>query len=447
MGVRDNGNHGVITGNYFHDFTEPLNQYWGPMGVVDTGSYTEIAHNRFDNYAASAPSGALTAAPWSSTITNTRKASGFTTTTAVETVDSLNAMNTAVTTMSSLRTTSSDDYEKFLGLNGARGWKVINNTVLRTRYDDHGFSDFIWFRNNYNPNKVWFTNNIFIARNADMSIYGYGDGKSQDTQNNLYWSFTGQVNVGKPLGEGDRVADPLFVDFDNRDLHLRAGSPGIDAGTAAGYSADLEGTTLVGGPDLGAYEFTGTARVEKLFNGSDLDNWTFYLTKQDGPVDPSDVWTLKDGVIRASGGSKGYIRTKNTYRNFRLIVEWRWPESPGDSGVLLRVYGAEKLWPISVEAQIAPERAGDLLGHGRELEGGKQQGDSSLLSRPGESVERAPGEWNRYEIVCKRQSIVVTVNGKELNRAKGQFPYEGHIGLQSEAGPIEFRRVELTRLD
>lgn len=453
VGLRDNGDHGVITGNYFHDATKPLNQYWGPMGVVVNGSYTEIAHNTFINVRSTgtfwgADGGAIE-------LDNHEHQEG------IRVHHNFSRCNSGFLECYEhgsyddvvIAFNVSDDYEKFLGLNGTRGWKVTNNTVFRTLDDGHGFSDFIWFREWYNPNQVEFTNNIFIARDSDMSIYGDWleglpqDGESQESRNNLYWSFSGAVDVGKPLGDGDLVADPMFLDLDNRDLRLRKGSPAIDAGAAVGYSNDVEGNGIIGTPDMGAYEFTGAPRVEALFNGKDLDDWTFFLDDKDGPVDPSDVWSVKDGVIRCSGEPFGYLRTKKTYRNFKLTVEWRWPEEPGNSGVFFRIYGEDKLWPMCAEAQLMHERAGDLIAFGRELEGGEQDGDISFLGRPGESLEKEPGEWNRYEITCDRQDIVITLNGQEVNRTDSEIPYEGSIGLQSEGAPIEFLRVELTRLD
>lgn len=54
-------------------------------------------------------------------------------------------------------------------------------------------------------------------------------------------------------------ADPLFVDFANRNARLQSNSPCIDIGSPAGMvSPDLDGTARPqgAGPDLGAYEFT-----------------------------------------------------------------------------------------------------------------------------------------------------------------------------------------------
>jgi len=61
-----------------------------------------------------------------------------------------------------------------------------------------------------------------------------------------------------------------------------------------------------------------------------------------------------------------------------------------------------------------------------------------------EAAEKPEGEWNVYEITADGPRIVVLVNGKPVNEAKGALVLPGRIGLQSEGGEIHFRRVELT---
>jgi hypothetical protein len=455
VGMRDNGDHGVVTECYFHDSSEPLNRYWGPMSVVTNGSYTEISYNRFTNIRSvgtfwGADGGAIEFDDHEHQEglrvhhNVSRGCSGF-----LECYEHGHYLDCVIAY------NISDDYEKFLGLNGTENWRVENNTVFRTLHDGHGFSDFIWFREWHNPNDVSFANNIFITRDPSMSIFGpthelRQDGASQKSHHNIYYCYNGEVNVGKPLGEGDRVVDPMFMDLRNLDLRLRSGSPAINAGADTDYAKDVAGIAIAGKTDIGAHEYTDAPRTIALFNGKDLDNWTVFLNDEEGPVEPSDVWQVRDGVIWCSGTPFGYLRTKETYRNFKLTVEWRWPEEPTNSGVFVRIFGEDKQWPLCVEAQLKHGRAGDLIAFNGRLEGAQVRRETlQILQRTGDSNEKKPGEWNTYEITCNHKDIDIetSVNGVPQTRANGSMPFEGSIGLQSEGGPIEFRTVRLQPLD
>ena len=61
----------------------------------------------------------------------------------------------------------------------------------------------------------------------------------------------------------DRFVDPELVDPQNRDLHLQPRSPAIDAGLNMGLIYDFEGNLRLQGsaPDIGAFEFKGSAQV------------------------------------------------------------------------------------------------------------------------------------------------------------------------------------------
>ena len=61
----------------------------------------------------------------------------------------------------------------------------------------------------------------------------------------------------KLLNECDIIANPLFVDLENRDLHLQAGSPAIDAGIDLEHKFDFDNHPVPSGfaPDIGAYEY------------------------------------------------------------------------------------------------------------------------------------------------------------------------------------------------
>ena len=183
-----------------------------------------------------------------------------------------------------------------------------------------------------------------------------------------------------------------------------------------------------------------------LFNGKDFAGWHMYV--EDANVDPKSVWQAKDGAIWCSGDPTGCLRTTQQYSDYRLVLEWRWLEKPSNSGVLLRMGGEEKIWPLCIEAQLMHQRAGDIVGMGYDFNESKTEKAEfiSYAPRMNESNEKEPGGWNTYEIVCQGDTIELKVNGLLQNRATGVNVRHGYIGLQSEGSPIMFRNIKLTPL-
>jgi hypothetical protein len=183
-----------------------------------------------------------------------------------------------------------------------------------------------------------------------------------------------------------------------------------------------------------------------LFNKRDLEDGYVYL--KDADADAKGVWKVQDGELRCSGNPVGFLRTKQEYSDYKLVFEWRWPEKPGNSGVLLRMGGEEKIWPLCMEAQLMHNRAGDLVGMGCDFNENKAQkgGPISYTPRMNDSNEKEPGGWNKYEIVCKGDTMELTINGQLQNKATGVSLRKGYIGLQSEGVPIIFRNIKLTPL-
>lgn len=183
-----------------------------------------------------------------------------------------------------------------------------------------------------------------------------------------------------------------------------------------------------------------------LFNEKDFEGWYMYL--KDADADPKDVWKVRDGAIWCKGEPTGFIRTKKEYSDFKLVFEWRWPEKPSNSGVLLHMSGEEKIWPLCMEAQLMHKRAGDFVGMGCDFNENKNKKGEfiSYAPRMNDSNEKQPGGWNTYEIVCNGDTIELKVNGQLQNKATGVSIGKGFIGFQSEGSPIMFRNFKLTPL-
>jgi hypothetical protein len=201
-----------------------------------------------------------------------------------------------------------------------------------------------------------------------------------------------------------------------------------------------------------------SAKPVALFNGVNLDGWDYHLV--DPNVKMGDVWSVEDGVLICKGEPLGYLVTKDSFKSFRLTLQWRWApgKKPGNSGVLMRISGKPiGFMPKCVEAQLQHGRAGDLWGFRgahvtgpeariRKVENNKALGDFAGVAKAG-GVEKEPGQWNQYDITFVGDKVTVAVNGETVNEGTGCDVVAGPIGLQSEGGEIHFRNINVTRIE
>ncbi len=189
---------------------------------------------------------------------------------------------------------------------------------------------------------------------------------------------------------------------------------------------------------------TPKTEIIRLFNGKDLNNWVFQL--KDPSVDPSKVFMANDGVIHITGSPFGYMRTKDSYSDYRLHVEWRWPSEATNSGVFIHGQLPDTIWLRCIECQLAAGNAGDFIcANGSDM---NERTDKSKKSvkKMAASSEKPVGEWNTMEVICKTNTIEVFVNGVLQNKGTGLNVNKGYICLQSEGKDIEFKNVFLSKL-
>ena len=186
--------------------------------------------------------------------------------------------------------------------------------------------------------------------------------------------------------------------------------------------------------------------VIDLFNGRDLTGWMAFSDGEESTA----TWRVADGVLICSGSPAGYLKTDRDHTNFCLEFDWRWASEPGNSGVLLRVQGEDRVWPRCIEAQLKSGRAGDFYA----------LGDATLKADPArvdparshhvphrEPCERPAGEWNHYRILVDGGKIELEINGTLANEAWECAEVPGRIAFQSEGAEIHFRRIRLLPLD
>lgn len=253
------------------------------------------------------------------------------------------------------------------------------------------------------------------------------------------------------------------------------------------------GLAAAGRAAQAAEPITPKEDVLVLFNGRDLEGFYTYLqdTKYE---DPRQVFTVHDGLLHISGDGYGYLATRQTYRDYHLVAEFRWGErtwgsraqATKDAGILLHATGPDGNagpWMASIEFQIIQGGVGDFI-----LVGGKyadgtpitvsltcevahDRDGETVWSRGGErttftsgrinwfgrdpdwkdilgfrgrdDVEQPDGQWNRLEVICEGGRITNIVNGVVVNEGFDAQPTAGKILFQSEGAELFFRKIEL----
>ncbi|MDR2679578.1 MAG: DUF1080 domain-containing protein [Tannerella sp.] len=201
---------------------------------------------------------------------------------------------------------------------------------------------------------------------------------------------------------------------------------------------------------LSVFVVKSYSQTEELFNGKDLSNWNFVI---DGDkAAPEDVFSVQDGVILIHGNPFGYMYTRKKYKDYTLELEWSWAGEASNSGIFFLIAEVKpgSPFPNGIECQLKAGNAGDLV-----LLGGSDLDEyvTPASGRPAFPViqkreasnEKPVGEWNKAKIEVKGGKITVYINGALQNQGTNKVK-KGHIGLQSEGGPVQFRNLKVTAL-
>jgi hypothetical protein len=185
----------------------------------------------------------------------------------------------------------------------------------------------------------------------------------------------------------------------------------------------------------------------ELFNGRDFTGWTFFMRSN---ASPAQTWIVTNGVIHCTGQSIGYLRTEQSYRGYKLTVEWRFVKiapKADNTGILVHMQLPDTVWPPNVQIQGKHDHQGDLIFMaGAESKEHKGMDANTPVPIHGESNEKPVGEWNTSETICSSNKVTACINGKLLNEATECTISSGFIGFQSEGADFEIRKVSLDSL-
>jgi hypothetical protein len=182
-----------------------------------------------------------------------------------------------------------------------------------------------------------------------------------------------------------------------------------------------------------------------LFNGEDLRGWQEVAGGR--LLDRPQNWQAKDGVLRCGTGARGYLRTREAFRNYQLKLQWRMLTGAGDSGVGLMMVAADGNEAACLEVQLHTDNSGDLYIIGGFVANAAGKKISFRAHKLQPSNEKGVGQWNDMEIQVLKGEVTVKVNGLLQNKASGCHQQPGKINLRNEGSVVEYRRITLLPLD
>lgn len=229
-----------------------------------------------------------------------------------------------------------------------------------------------------------------------------------------------------------------------------------------------------------------------IFNGRNLDGWTAKIRGYEPGDNFADTFRVRDGLLVVDydgyegefGNRFGHLFWHEKLGNYDLLVEYRFvgeqvPGGPGwafrNSGIMLHGQDPASMpaaqdFPVSIEMQLL---GGD----------GTRDRTNANLCTPGTHVEmdgqlvkrHCTGSTSDTFHGDRWVTVIIEVRGNQVIRHRigddvvleyqrpqldpddasarpliedGQLQlHEGTISLQSESHPIEFRRVELRKVD
>ena len=194
-----------------------------------------------------------------------------------------------------------------------------------------------------------------------------------------------------------------------------------------------------------------------LFNGADLTGWkalvgnpatrakmsasALQAAEDSANEKTKGDWIAKDGLLIFTGHGNNLATTKK-YGNIEMYVDWKITPK-GDAGIYLRGTPQVQIWDTS------RRKVGAQVGSGGLYNNQKQE------SKPLTVADNKVGDWNRFHIVMKGDTVTVYLNGVLVtdhvplenywDRSMPLFPRE-QIELQAHGTQVAYRNIYVREL-
>lgn len=168
-------------------------------------------------------------------------------------------------------------------------------------------------------------------------------------------------------------------------------------------------------------------------------NWEIIIA--DKSKIANQVFSFENNILKVGSSTAGYIRTKKSYSNYTLELEWRWNKKVGNSGVLVHIQSKDSIWPVCFQIQQKANAAGDIICMNGLNANECVDKVKFTIPKMTDSNEKQTGEWNSMKVISKNGTLTVYINGTLQNKATGLTAKKGYIGFQGEGTEMEFRNL------
>jgi hypothetical protein len=231
----------------------------------------------------------------------------------------------------------------------------------------------------------------------------------------------------------------------------------------------------------------------KLFNGKDLNDWIVKIHHHDVGENFGNTFRVEDGMVKVRYDQYGdyndqfaHLYFKQPFSHFHLKFDYRFTGelqkgAPSytllNSGIMFhsqdpRTILKEQNWPISIEMQLLaglgdgkPRPTGNMCSPGTDIVYNGVKYDGHCLNSSSKTYDK--NEWVHGELIVLGDSLIThIINGDTVLRYSkptmgggvvdgydktifqpGKPLNAGYIALQSEGQPIDFKNVELKKLN
>ena len=144
-------------------------------------------------------------------------------------------------------------------------------------------------------------------------------------------------------------------------------------------------------------------------------------------------WSYVDGTLQGKNGKSGFLISKSSYTDFEVRAEF-WADEDANSGIFLRCQDRTKvLGTNSYEVNIFDKRPDPSYGTGAIVN----------FAKVPSPAPKAANRWNVFEITARGDRLVVALNGQQTADVRTGKLSSGPIALQSAAGTVRFRKVQI----